>query len=129
MQREDHARGIVRLLSLGLRILTLVEHVVREALQATGETLSGLYASNPKWQTAHPTTERPLKAFHGITLTVIHLPDQTIRHVTPLSELQRRIVALLGLPASIYENQALYNTIPPWCSQDERTMGKEALFW
>lgn len=114
VQREDHARGMVRLLSLALRVLTLVEHVVREGLQAAGEALSGLYAGNPKRRTARPTTERLLKAFHGITLTVVQLPDQTIRHVTSLSELQRRILALLGLSASIYENLALpIEPIPP----------------
>jgi transposase len=114
VQREDHAKGMVRLLSLGLRVLTLVEHVVREALQAAGETLSGLYAGNPKRRTARPTTERLLKAFRGITLTVVHLPDRTIHHVTPLSELQRRILALMGLSASIYENLVLsVEPIPP----------------
>lgn len=114
VQREDHAKGMVRLLSLGLRVLTLVEHMVREALQATGKTLSGLYAGNPKRQTAQPTTERLLKAFREITLTVVHLPDRTIHHVTPLSELQRRILALMGLSASIYENLVLsVEPIPP----------------
>jgi transposase len=114
VQREDHTRGVVRLLSLALRVLTLVEYVVREGLQAAGETLSGLYAGNPKRQTARPTTERLLRAFRGITLTVVHLQDQTIRHVTPLSQLQQRILTLLGLPASIYENLALpVSSIPP----------------
>ena len=114
VQREDHARGMVRLLSLALRVLTLAEHVVREGLQAAGETLRGLYAGNPKRETARPTTERLLKAFRGITLTVVQLPHQTIRHVTPLLELQQRILALLGLSASIYENLTPNaNTIPP----------------
>ena len=114
VQREDHARGMVRLLSLALRVLTLVEHVVREALRAVGETLMGLYAGNPKRETACPTTERLLKAFHGITLSIVRLPERTIRHVTPLSALQRRILELLGLPASIYEDLALLvDPIPP----------------
>jgi len=40
--------------------------------------------------------------------------EYSIRHVTPLSELQQCILALLGPPASIYENLTLYaNTIPP----------------
>jgi transposase len=114
VQREDHARGLVRLLSLALRVLTLVEHVVRERLQADGEALSGLYAGNPQRQTAHPTTERLLKAFRGITLTVVYLPDRTIGHVTPLSALQCGILDRLGLPASIYEEPALsIHPIPP----------------
>ncbi len=114
VQREDHAKGMVRLLSLALRVLTLVEHGVRQALQAAGETLKGLYAGNPKRETARPTTERLLKAFHGITLSIVRLPDRTLRHITPLSELQRRILELLGLPSSLYEGIALpVDPIPP----------------
>lgn len=114
VQREDHAQGLVRLLSLALRVLTVVEHVVRQGLQAAGEALAGLYPGNPKRQTARPTTERLLKAFRDITLTVVQLPGQTVCHVTPLSDLQRRILAFLGLPASIYENLgSLVEPIPP----------------
>jgi len=114
VQREDHAKGMVRLLSLALRVLTLVEHVVREVLQAAGERLAGLYAGNPKRETARPTTERLLKAFQGITLSLVRFPERTICHVTPLSNLQRRILELLGFPDSIYEELALQVVpIPP----------------
>ena len=114
VQREDHACGLVRLLSLSLRVLTLVEHVAREQLQAEGVPLRGLYAGNPQRQTARPTTERLLEAFQGITLTVVHLPDQPIHHVTPLSDLQQRILALLNLPISIYQALAVHSaSIPP----------------
>ena len=114
VQREDHAKGMVRLLSLALRVLTVTEDVVREGLRVAGEALRGLYPGNPKRQTARPTTEGLLRAFHGITLTVVKLPDQTIRHITPLSSLQHRILGLLSLPASIYEDLALpIASIPP----------------
>ena len=114
VRREDHAKGMVRLLSLALRVLTVVEHVVRRQLQVTGETLSGLYAGNPNRQTARPTTERLLKAFRGITLTFVQLPEQVIRQITPLSELQRRILVLLEFPVSIYENlTSQAQPIPP----------------
>jgi transposase len=114
VRRQDHAKGMVRLLSLALRVLTVTEHVVRRQLQVFGKTLSGLYAGNPKRQTARPTTERLLKAFRGSTLTIVQLPEQVIRHVTPLSELQQHILILLGLPVSIYENLALpVQPIPP----------------
>lgn len=107
VQREDHAKGMVRLLSLSLRVLTLVEHVVRDRLRQAGQTLTGLYAGNPKRGTARPTTERLLRTFRNVVLTIVRLPGQTIRHVTPLSDLQRRILELLGLPCSIYEDLAL----------------------
>jgi transposase len=107
VQREDHAKGMGRLMSLALRVLTLIEYVVRENLQVNNEVLSGLYAGNPKRTTERPTTERLLKAFKGVALTLIELSDQTIRHVTPLSDLQRRILKLLGLSTSIYEDLTL----------------------
>lgn len=103
VRREDHTQGLVRLLSLALRLLTLVEHVARKKLQSAGEKLTGLYAGNPKRQTAKPTTERLLKAFGNIHLSVVQLPDYTIRHVTPLSVLQKHVLLLLGLKPAIYE--------------------------
>ena len=66
--------------------------------------LSGLYAGNPKRHTARPTAERLLKAFDGIHLNIVYLPNQTIYYVTPLSALQRRILVLLSLSPSICED-------------------------
>ena len=103
VRREDHVCGMVRLLSLALRVLTLVEHTARKNIQSSGERLSGLYSGNPKRQTATPTTERLLKAFGSIHLNIVQLPSQTIYHVTPLSDLQKRILVLLNLSPSIYE--------------------------
>jgi transposase len=111
LQREDHLKGLVRLLSLALRILTLTEFVARRALAAEGASLAGLYPGNPKQQTQRPTTERLLAAFAHVTLSLIQLPGQNIVHVTPLSPLQRRILELLDLPTSIYTDLAV-NVLP-----------------
>jgi transposase len=102
LQREDHAVGLIRLLSIGLRVLTLLEFVVRQRLAAEGGKLTGLYAGNPKRATAQPTAELLLEAFQGLTLTVIQEPGQTRRYLTPLSVLQKRIMALLDFPPDIY---------------------------
>jgi transposase len=97
VQRDDHAKGMVRLLSLALRVLTLTEYVARERLTQAQEALTGLYAGLPKRETVRSTTERLLQAFKPITLSVVRLPDQVVRHVTPLTKLQRRILGLLDL--------------------------------
>ena len=104
--RDDHATGLIRLLSIALRVLTLLEYLVRRRLAADGERLTGVYAGNPKRATAHPTTERLLEAFRGITLTIIGEPDQTRRHVTTLSPLQQRILTLLE-----FHTDHLYETV------------------
>lgn len=114
VQREEHVRGLARLLSLALRLLTVTEHALRVRLAETGQTLAGLYAGNPKREASRPTTERVLRSFRDITLSVVRLPDQTIRHITPLSQLQRHILNLLDLPTTIYEDLALSSPgIPP----------------
>lgn len=111
LHREDHLTGLVRLLSLALRILTLTEFVARRSLEAEKETLAGLYPGNPKQPTQRPTTERLLAAFQDITLSLVQLPGQTIIHLTPLTPLQCRILNLLDLPTSIYTDLAA-NTLP-----------------
>ena len=111
LQREDHLKGLVRLLSLALRILTLTEFVVRRSLQAETEGLAGLYPGNPKQQTQRPTTERLLAAFKEITLSLVQLSGQTIVHITPLTPLQSRILTVLDLSPAIYTDLAP-NTLP-----------------
>jgi transposase len=102
VQRDDHATGLIRLLSIALRVLTLLEFVVRRQLTAEGETLSGLYAGNSKRETARPTAERLLEAFQEVTLTVIEGVHQVYRHLTALSPLQERILELLGFSSRVY---------------------------
>jgi transposase len=83
-------------------ILTLIEFVVERQLKQQGETLHGLFPGNPKRATARPTTERILKAFKPITLTIMKVSDQEYGHVTPLDALQQKILQLLELPPDIY---------------------------
>ena len=48
LERDDHATGLIRLLSIGLRVLTLLEFGVRRRLATAKTTLTGLYVGNPK---------------------------------------------------------------------------------
>jgi transposase len=102
LERDDHATGLIRLLSIGLRVLTLLEFVVRRRLAAEQSALMGLYAGNPKRLTPHPTAERLLESFEGLTLTIIREGQCRRYHLTPLSVLQQRILALLDFPVDIY---------------------------
>jgi transposase len=113
VQRDDHATGLVRLLSIALRVLTLLEFVVRRQLTQEGAALAGLYAGNPKRATTHPTTERLLEAFQEITLTIVVEPHQTRHHVTALSPLQQRVLALLAFTPIIYTKLGGDSSEPP----------------
>lgn len=99
-KNQDRIAGLMFLLTIALRVFTLIEFVVRLALQTTQQSLAGLYDGNPKRTTDHPSAEQLLKAFSNLTL--YFLPDASI-FVTPLSELQRQILALMKLPDSLYQ--------------------------
>jgi len=92
----------MRLLSLGLRLLSLIEFRVRRQLLKTQDCLSGLYPENPKKTTMKPTTERLLKAFDNITLTGFEVKGELYRHIPPLTPLQEKIINLLGFSPRIY---------------------------
>ncbi len=102
VKRDDQVVGLTNLLSIAVRLLTLVEFVVRRNLKQNQEQLVGLLPQNPKKGIDNPTTERLLQAFREITLTIVNLPGQRIRHVTPLTALQVRILELLGLSPAVY---------------------------
>ncbi len=102
--------GLSHLLMLGVRVLSLIEFVVRRSLAKDGQALSGLYPGYKKKKTARPTSERLLQAFRGITLTVIKERNQEIRHLTPLTELHTDILMRLGLNVALYHDFEFHGT-------------------
>ena len=113
VQRDDHATGLMRLLSIALRVLTLVEFVGRRPLAAEGTKLSGLDAGKPRRETDRPTAERLLEAFQDITLIISKGPQQTDRHMTALSPLQQRILVVLGCSSDLYTRLCTASAEPP----------------
>jgi transposase len=99
-QNQNRITGLMFLLNIALRVFTLMEFVVRQALIETQQSLAGLYDGNPKRKTERPSAEKMLKAFCNLTL--YFLPDFTI-FITPLSELQKQILCLMKMPESVYQ--------------------------
>ena len=104
VQRDDHAIGLIRLLTVGLRAMVIIEFVVRRSLAEEGETLSGLYDGNPKRRTARPTAELLMNAFDEITLSIrLDQAGEIVeQYLTPLNDVQMRILELLDLSPDIY---------------------------
>ena len=112
LQKEAHVVGLIRLLTLALRVLCLVEFAARRSLAAGGESLAGLYAGQPRRATARPTSEMLLHAFQEVNLVALPGGSGAPRRVTPLSGLQQRILALLELPADTYSRLCLDSLHP-----------------
>lgn len=107
LRDDDRIRGLVVILGLALRLLTLMEYVVREQLaQEEENTVAGLYAGNPKRATARPTAEKMRRAFRGIRRWEVVGPEGIEVYVTPLNTLQKKLLLLMGLPETIYTDLA-----------------------
>jgi transposase len=103
LKEESRMRGLVLLLSLALRLLTLLEWQVRQKLQDSEAKLQGIYPGQPGRQTSRPTAEMLLKVFKGISLTELEVAGQRSTHVTPLNPLQKKLLRLWDLPADLFE--------------------------
>jgi transposase len=106
--KEDQIKGLTRLLTLALRLLTLLETQVRHGLEQTQDPVAGLYEGSPTRMTERPTGKRILQAFARAQLTLTHgtIGARTFWHLTPLSSLHEQLLRHLHLPASLYTTLA-----------------------
>ena len=109
VKKDNQVKGMTNFLTLGVRVLTLTEYVVRRSLKKDNAALGGLHPENKRKETAKPTAERLLKAFSGVKLSITKEGEKVCRHLTPLSELQKEILRRLGLSCSLYENLEIKN--------------------
>ena len=103
LQYAQRVVALIGLLSIALRVLVLIQFVVRRHLQKAGATLKGVYPGQPGRQTAQPTTEMMLAAFRGVTLSRIKIDGKLHDHLTPLNAVQKRLLALMAVPLEIYD--------------------------
>ena len=102
VQCDDHAKGLFHLLTLAARLLALGDHSAKQALAKENAELAGIYPGNPKRSTATPTTERMLEAFDNINFMLVPVAKQIHYQITPLTEVQMRILELWDLPVTLY---------------------------
>ena len=104
LQDETRIQGLVYLLSLALRVLTLLEWVVRERLRKEGSKLQEIYAGQPGRTTARPSVELLLRAMEAISVSVVEINGQRHALLSPLTAVQQRLLELWSLPPDLYEN-------------------------
>ena len=102
VRNDDQIKGLARLLSLCVRLMTLIEIVIRRHLLQHGETLAGLYEGNPNRQTNTPTAKKLLRVFRGISRVRFVAPNKNNRYTTLLTPLQLKILSMLNIDEAIY---------------------------
>jgi len=104
VRNDDQISGLTHLLTLALRLLTLLESQVRLQLANRGLSLSGLYPDQPNRTTDNPTAKRMLQAISRsqITRSRFQIASLSYSHLSPLPDFLLTILALLGLSSSLY---------------------------
>ena len=104
VQTPTQITGLTYFLTLGVRVLTLMEFEIAEGLKALGKPLTGLYVGLPKKAASQPTAVRVLQAFvrQEITLCGMQVGEQMTWHITPLSPLLITLLTLLHFPEDLY---------------------------
>lgn len=113
LQDEERIQGLVYLLSLALRVLTLLEWVVRERLRQEGAKLRGIYAGQPGRKTARPSAELLLGTMKTISVSMVEVNGQVHALLSPLTEVQKRLLALWDMPPDLYEKVGCGFPTPP----------------
>jgi transposase len=104
VEKDDQIDGLTKLLMIALRVLTLLELLVRSGLAESGEELRGLYQGQPNKGTARPTAVRLLRAIARLemTLTRVETKQGTTWVLTRLPVLLAKTLDLLKLPRTLY---------------------------
>ncbi|NEQ95930.1 MAG: hypothetical protein F6K30_04225 [Cyanothece sp. SIO2G6] len=69
LQHEHRIVGLMFLMTMALRVLTLVEFRMRRELHQQQVSLAGVYAGNPNRSTPRPSSKLLLQAFDGSPCT------------------------------------------------------------
>ena len=104
VHRDDQIQGLTHLVTLGLRVLTLFEFLVRRGQEQSGEKLQGLYPGLPKRTTDRPTGKRVLEAISWAEITLIQVESGNGRrwHLNALPKLVKQVLGYLGLSEEVY---------------------------
>jgi transposase len=101
--------GLVRLMTLALRMLSLVEIQGRRGLAASGETAMGYYSGQPGRQTDNPSGQRILETVtrQRLTLFGIKTLAGTEWQIEPLPKIVKQVLGFLGLSETLYTSLTL----------------------
>jgi transposase len=115
VKREEQIKGLTRLLLVALRVMTLVEIVVRAGLEEKKEALGGLHEGQKNKMESRPTAKRLLSAIARLHLTLFQLEyeGQLVWQLLALPDLLLQVLGLLGLPVSLYLDLTLPMNRPP----------------
>ena len=115
VKRDEQIKGLTRFLLIALRVMTLIEIVVRSRLEEKQEALPGLHEGQKNKMESKPTAKRLLSGIARLHLTLVQIEyeGQQVWQMLALPELLVRVLDLLALPDWLYLDLTLPIIRPP----------------
>lgn len=113
LRKQERLKGITRLLSIGIRLITLLEYSISKNLKEVKETVKGLDVAHPNKATATPTACSILKKFcrEKINLSQIDIEGKNYWDLSRIGEDLIKVLKYLKIPLGIYKAEYYKN----WC--------------
>jgi transposase len=104
VKSDEQIGGLVRLMTLALRMLSVVEMQGRQGVAATGHKATGYYSGQPGRQTDSPSGPRILETVtrQQLTLYGTKTRNGTEWELATLPEIVRQLLGYLGLTETLY---------------------------
>jgi transposase len=104
VKSDEQIGGLVRLMTLALRMLSIIEMQGRRGVAATGKKARGYYSGQPGRQTDRPSGQRILETVtrQQVTLFGTKTDTNTKWQLPPLPEIVKQILGFLGLCETLY---------------------------
>ncbi len=103
LQKDNRIDGLVKFLTIALRVLGLLEIPLHNSIKKRGSSLDGLFDYNPKKSLDKPKAERVLELFDEIHLSTVRVRKKKYFTITGLSDKHREILALMDVGIGVYE--------------------------
>jgi len=102
LQKDERIDGLVKLLTIPLRILVVIDKTLQDSIVKRGENLNGLFRYNKKKELTKPKAERIIEYFDGIYVSKVAVGNQFYSRIIGLENKHREILGLLNLSVDIY---------------------------
>jgi len=102
IQKDERIDGLVKLLTIPLRILVLIDKTIQDCIAKRGKKLSGLFRYNPKKEVSRPKAERIIEFFEGIYASFYYVGELSCTLVLGLESKHREILELLNMSEEIF---------------------------
>lgn len=105
LRKSERLKGITRLLSIGIRMMTLLEYQLCKKIKENKDSVKGLDIAHPNKTTCTPTAQSVFKKFcrEKVMLSRANVNGGTYWGMTPVGDVLRKLLYYLQIPLDMYE--------------------------